>query len=98
MISRSLFIIMCAAAAAGAAPLYADGGAVRVHNGTSTTVTVNAESGYCCTADAGDICSCVLSLGAHKLVATRHDTNPTRTENVQVPADGYDFMLSDGSP
>ena len=77
---------------------YADGGAVRVHNNTSTTVTVNAESGYCCTADSGDVCSCVLSQGIHTLTATRHDSNAKRVKEVNVPADGYDFLLTDGSP
>ena len=91
-------ILLAITSAAVTVPVYADGGAVRVHNNTSTTVTVNAESGYCCTADSGDVCSCVLSVGAHKLVATRHDSNVTRTENVQVPAEGYDFVLSDGNP
>ena len=43
----------------------ADGGAVRVHNKSSATVTVNSESGYCCTADSGDTCSCVLTVGKY---------------------------------
>lgn len=95
---NTLAILLAATLAAASLPAYSDGGAVRVHNNTSTTVTVNADSGYCCTADSGDVCSCVLAVGSHKLVATRHDSNATRTENVQVPAEGYDFVLSDGNP
>lgn len=82
----------------GSASAYADGGAIRVHNNTSTTVTVNTESGYCCTADSGDTCSCVVTTGKHTLKAERHDTNKTRVESVVVPADGYDFNLSEGNP
>lgn len=90
--------IMSVALVAAATSVWADGGAVRVHNNTSTTVTVNAESGYCCTADSGDVCSCVLSQGAHTLTATRHDSDAKRVEKVNVPADGYDFLLNDGNP
>ncbi|HEV2173614.1 MAG TPA: hypothetical protein VGR71_08605 [Nitrospira sp.] len=90
--------IVSVALAAAATSVWADGGAVRVHNKTSTTVTVNAESGYCCTADSGDICSCVLPQGIHTLTATRHDSDAKRVEKVDVPADGYDFLLTDGSP
>jgi hypothetical protein len=82
----------------GSASVYADGGAIRVHNNTSTTVTVNTEGGYCCTADSGDTCTCVVTTGKHTLKAERHDTNKTRVEQVDVPADGFDFNLSDGSP
>lgn len=73
----------------------ADGGAIRVHNNSSTTVTVNSESGYCCTADSGDTCSCVVSTGKHKLTTQRHDNSQTRVETVDVPAEGFDFNLND---
>lgn len=98
MVHRMFGGLLCLALSAGATTVYADGGAVRVHNNTSTTVTVNAESGYCCTADSGDVCTCVLSQGVHTLTATRHDSNVKRVEEVNVPADGYDFLLTDGSP
>lgn len=76
----------------------ADGGAVRVHNKSSATVTVNSESGYCCTADSGDTCSCVLTVGKHTLKAQWHDDDYTQVFNVDVPADGYDLNLSDNNP
>lgn len=95
---KTLRLVICALAALYFAAALGDGGALRVHNNTSATVTVNAESGYCCTADAGDACSCVLSLGEHTLTATRHDNNGTRTQKVIVTADGFDFQLADGNP
>lgn len=95
---NTLRLGMCILAASYCVDGLGDGGAIRVHNGTSATVTVNAESGYCCTADSGDICSCVLSLGEHTLTAKRHDNDHIRTEKVIVPVDGFDFQLSDGNP
>lgn len=82
--------------AAGSA--YADGSSVRVHNQTRTTVTVNTESGYGCTADSGDTCSFAISSGKHTLKAQRHDSGAIREQTVDVPAGGYDFQLSDGNP
>ncbi|HSN18351.1 MAG TPA: hypothetical protein VLV87_09070 [Gammaproteobacteria bacterium] len=98
MVHKIVSVILYLALAATATTVYANGGAVRVHNNTSTTVTVNAENGYCCTADAGDECTCVLSLGPHTLTATRHDSDANRVEKVNVPAEGYDFVLTDGNP
>lgn len=94
----TIAMLLVSIATFGSAGVYADGGAIRVHNNTSTTVTVNTEGGYCCTADSGDTCSCVVATGKHTLNAERHDTNKTRVENVVVPADGYDFNLSEGNP
>ena len=76
----------------------ADGGAVRVHNDDSATVTVNSDEGYGCTADPGDTCSFVMSVGRHHLTATNHDTGNKREQDADVPAEGYDFNLSEGNP
>lgn len=98
MRNKNLTMLTVLAGSLLAAAAHADGGAVRVHNGTSTTVTVNYDGGYCCTADAGDTCSCVVSVGKHTLQATRHDDNHKQGYDVDVPADGYDLNLSDGNP
>ena len=76
----------------------ADGGAVRVHNDDSATVTVNTDEGYGCTADPGDTCSFVMSVGRHHLTATNHDTGNKWKQDADVPAEGYDFNLSEGNP
>lgn len=71
---------------------------MRVHNDTSSSVTVNSEVGYGCTADAGDTCSFTIAVGKHTLKAKRSDNGKTRTEEVNVTADPYDFDLKDGNP
>lgn len=82
--------------AAGA--VSADGGAVRVHNQDTATVTVNTDEGYGCTADPGDTCAFVMSIGKHHLTATNHDTGNKREQDAAITADGYDFNLSEGNP
>lgn len=77
---------------------WSDGGAVRVHNDDTATVTVNTDEGYGCTADAGDTCSFVTSIGKHHLTATNHDTGNKREQDANITPDGYDFNLSAGNP
>lgn len=75
----------------------ADSGAVRPHNNASATVTVSAESGVSCTADPGDTCSFVVSVGRHHLVAVRHDNDARYELDADVSADGFDLNLSDAN-
>lgn len=44
-------MLLVSIASLGSMNVHADSGAIRVHNSISTTVTVNTESGYCCTAE-----------------------------------------------
>lgn len=95
---KVLPIAALSAGLAFASGVVADGGAVRVHNDDSATVTVNTDEGYGCTANPGDTCSFVMSLGKHHLIATNHDTGKRREQDADITAGGYDFNLSNGNP
>jgi len=93
----TLVIALMSALLVGRAPrLSASGGTLKVDNKSSSRVTVNVDGSYCCMAYSGDVCTCRVSVGSHKLRATRNDNGKPFEDTFEVGEDEtYTFTLKD---